>query len=186
MDDGRKFRGQSPGPGFERSVPEGDNVERYVCGRCGHIHYSNPKIIVGSVVAFERNILLCRRAIAPRKHFWTLPAGFLEEHETPADGACREAREEACCEIEIDALLAVYAVPHISQVHLMYRAKLSAPDFAPGPESLEVKLFAWDDIPWKELAFPSVHWALNHYREADGKSVFAPFTNPEAWVPPGA
>lgn len=167
-----------PGPDFKWRVPDGDNVERYVCGQCGHIHYSNPKIIVGSVVVYDRNILLCRRAIEPRKNYWTLPAGFREEHEAPEDGARREAREEALCDIAIDALLAVYTVPHISQVQLIYRASLSAPDFAPGPESLETRLFAWDDIPWNQLAFPSVQWALHHARGVEGRTVFAPFTNP--------
>lgn len=167
-----------PGPHFERRVPEGDHTERYVCGRCGHIHYSNPKIVVGSVVTHEGHILLCRRAIEPRKSYWTLPAGFLEEHETPEEGARREAREEALCEIVLDALLAVYSVPHISQVQLMYRARLARPDFAPGLESLETQLFAWDDIPWNALAFPSVHWALHHYRETKDRTVFVPFTNP--------
>lgn len=107
-------------------------MEQHVCGQCGHIHYSNPKIVVGSFVAHENRILLCRRAIEPRKGLWTLPAGFLEEHETSEAGACREAREEACADIEIDALLAVYAIAHISQVQLMYRARLVRPVFAPG------------------------------------------------------
>lgn len=171
-----------PGPHFSLRVPEGDNIQRYVCGECGHIHYANPKIIVGAVVTHEDHILLCRRAIEPRKNYWTLPAGFLEEHEAPEDGARREAREEACCEIVLEALLAVYTVSHISQVHLMYRAHLAvpaiAPMIAPGPESLEVRLFGWDDIPWDALAFPSVHWALGHYRETKGLAVFQPFTNP--------
>jgi ADP-ribose pyrophosphatase YjhB (NUDIX family) len=153
-------------------------MERYVCGDCGHIYYSNPKIVVGSVVVHEGRIMLCRRAIEPRKGFWTLPAGFLEEHETPEQGARREAREEALCDIELDALLAVYSVPRISQVQLMYRAWLKTPDFAPGTESLEVALFAWEDIPWTELAFPSGTWALNHYRVTKDLAVFAPGTNP--------
>ena len=167
-----------PGPHFEKRVPDGDTAERYVCGRCGHIHYSNPKIVVGSVVVHRGHILLCRRAIEPRKGYWTLPAGFLEEHETPEDGARREAREEALADIVLEALLAVYAVPHISQVQLMYRARLDAPEFAAGPESLETRLFAWEDIPWNDLAFPSVRWALNHYRETKEQEVFAPFSNP--------
>ncbi len=167
-----------PGPRFKRRIPDGDTTERYVCGDCGHIYYSNPKIVVGSVVTDGGKILLCRRAIEPRKGFWTLPAGFLEEHETPEDGAKREAKEEAECEIVLDALLAVYSVPRISQVQLMYRALLKTPQFAPGPESLEVALFAWEDIPWTELAFPSVAWALNHYRETKDQPVFAPRTNP--------
>jgi ADP-ribose pyrophosphatase YjhB (NUDIX family) len=175
----RKFVAPSPGPYFERRVPEGDTFERDVCGRCGHIHYANPKIVVGSVVVCGDNrILLCRRAIDPRKGLWTLPAGFLEEHEAPDDGARREAREEACADIVIDALLAVYSVPHISQVQLMYRARIRKPEFAAGPESLEVRLFAWDEIPWSELAFPSVVWALKHYSETKDLAVFAPFSNP--------
>jgi ADP-ribose pyrophosphatase YjhB (NUDIX family) len=168
-----------PGPHFVRHVPDGDTHERYVCGQCGHIAYSNPKIVVGSVVAHEGRILLCRRAIEPRKNFWTLPAGFLEEHETPEAGARREAREEACADIVIDALLAVYAVPHISQVQLMYRARLAVAEFAPGAESLQTELFAWEDIPWNELAFPSVKWALEHYRQTRDLAIFAPFGNPD-------
>ncbi len=154
-------------------------MERFVCGQCGHIAYSNPKIVVGSVVAHEGRILLCRRAIDPRKGLWTLPAGFLEEHETPEAGARREAREEARAEIALDALLAVYSVPHISQVQLMYRGRFAALAFAPGPESLETKLFAWDEIPWNELAFPSVKWALHHWRQSRERDVFAPFSNPD-------
>ncbi|HEY1838046.1 MAG: NUDIX hydrolase [Rhizomicrobium sp.] len=168
----------APGPHFVRRIPEGDTSERYVCGQCGHIAYSNPKIVVGSVVEFQDRILLCRRAIEPRKNYWTLPAGYLEEHESPEAGAKREAREEACAEIEIDALLAVYAMTHISQVQLMYRASLAAPSFSAGPESLDVKLFAWIDIPWDQLAFPSVKWALDHYAETKGRAGFVPFTNP--------
>jgi ADP-ribose pyrophosphatase YjhB (NUDIX family) len=179
MSGARSLPPQSPGPRFIRRVPEGDTTERFVCGDCGHIHYSNPKIVVGSVVAFESRILLCRRAIEPRKGFWTLPAGFLEEHETPEEGARREAMEEANAEIVLEALLAVYSVPRISQVQLMYRARLAKPEFAAGAESLEVMLFDWKDIPWDEAAFPSVHWALNHYRKTKDQRVFAPFVNPE-------
>jgi ADP-ribose pyrophosphatase YjhB (NUDIX family) len=180
MNDKSKHIPPPPGPRFTRRVPDGDTMERYVCGDCGHIYYSNPKIVVGSVVVHDGKILLCRRAIEPRRGFWTLPAGFLEEHETPEDGAKREAKEEAECEIELDALLAVYSVPRISQVQLMYRARLKAPHFAPGTESLEVTLFAWEDIPWTELAFPSVVWALNRYRETKDQTVFAPGANPPA------
>ena len=161
-----------------RRVPDGDTTERYVCGDCGHIYYTNPKIVVGSVVVHDGRILMCRRAIEPRKGYWTVPAGYLEEPETPEDGARREAWEEAQADIALDALLAVYSVPRISQVQLMYRAKLARPSFAAGPESLEVALFSWGEIPWDELAFPSVHWALNHYRETEDKTVFAPFVNP--------
>ncbi|ESR25968.1 NUDIX hydrolase [Lutibaculum baratangense] len=164
-------------PDFEHLVPEGDSVTRAVCRRCGFINYQNPKIVVGSVVRADGGILMCRRAIEPRSGYWTLPAGYLEQHETPEDGARREAQEEACAEIAIDALLAVYSIPRLSQVQLIYRARLAS-DYAPGPESREVEVFAWEAIPWPDLAFPSVHWALRHEREAAANGG-APFANPD-------
>src|SRR5678816_2859720 len=105
---------------FDRRVPEGDTRERLVCRDCGFIHYQNPTIVVGSVATWDGRVLLCRRAIEPRVGYWTIPAGFLEQQETPEEGAMREAREEAGAEIEIDGLLGVYSVARISQIHLLY------------------------------------------------------------------
>jgi ADP-ribose pyrophosphatase YjhB (NUDIX family) len=164
---------------FVRRIPEGDERHREVCADCGFINYENPKIVVGSVVTWGDKILMCRRAINPRKGHWTLPAGFLELHETPEAGAAREAWEEARAQIEIDHLLAIYTIPRISQVQLMYRAKLTSDKIEPGPESLDVGLFRFDDIPWDDLAFPSVRWALHHYVKTRNLHDFAPFTNPE-------
>ncbi len=165
---------------FSRRVPAGDTHERDVCDTCGFVAYENPKIVAGSVVAHEGRILLCRRAIAPRVGYWTLPAGYMELSETTAEAAMREAYEEARARISIGALLAVYSIPRISQVQIIYLASLAEPDIAAGEESLEVGLFARDEIPWDDLAFPSVHWALAHFREVEGQALFAPFTNPEA------
>jgi ADP-ribose pyrophosphatase YjhB (NUDIX family) len=161
-----------------REIPAGDNRHRLVCPDCGFINYENPKIVVGSVVTWQGRFLLCRRAINPRKGHWTIPAGFLELNESVTDGARREASEEACADIEIDALLAVYNVPRISQVQLIYRATLRRPEFAAGEESLEVALFGWDELPWDDLAFPSVRWALRHFDEVRDAARFAPRTNP--------
>jgi ADP-ribose pyrophosphatase YjhB (NUDIX family) len=163
---------------FSTRVPEGDDKERLVCDTCNWVHYINPKIVVGSVILWEDQIVLARRAIEPRKGFWTLPAGFLEERETTADGAKREAYEETEADITIKALLAIYDVPHISQVQIMYLADLNSPDIAPGIESLEVGLFRFGEIPWKELAFPSVVWALKHYESVRDLRTFVPFQNP--------
>jgi len=161
-----------------RAIPEGDDRERMVCPDCGFINYENPKVVVGSVALWEDRILLCRRAIPPRKGFWTLPAGYLEVNETTAEGAAREAREEACAEIEIETVLAVYSIPRISQVQVIYRARLVSPDIAAGPESAEVGLFRWDEIPWDDIAFPSVRWALRHHDEVRGEARFAARFNP--------
>lgn len=170
--------GQRNGP-VMRTVPPGDCRERLVCPDCGFIDYENPRIVVGAVVVSRDNkVLMCRRAIPPRKGFWTLPAGYLETGETTEQGAIREAWEEACARIEIDTLLAVYNIPRISQVQLIYRARLAYPEIGPGEESLEVRLFDWDRLPWEAIAFPTVRWALNHYREVEGQEHFSSRTNP--------
>jgi len=170
------------GISFSKRVPAGDDRPRSVCDHCGHIEYVNPKIVVGTVARFEDKLLMCRRAIDPRKGYWTLPAGYLEQHEATMDGAAREAWEEARAKLEIIGLLGVYNIPRISQVQLIYAAHLTDPAVMPGPESQDVALFGWDEIPWDEIAFPSVHWALGHAREkwdAIGrKQAFTPFGNP--------
>ncbi len=173
---------------FEKRVPEGDNRERLVCGRCEFIHYQNPKIVAGAVCTWEDRILLARRAIEPRKGAWTLPAGYMELGETTEQAAQREAREEACASIEIDRLLAMYSIARIGQVQIMYRARLLSPDVAAGPESADVALVTWDKIPWEELAFPTVVWALAHFHESRDKADFATYSNPtadwaRAWPP---
>ncbi len=165
--------------GFMRAIPDGDSIERDVCKDCGWVHYINPKIVVGSVVTFEDKFLLCRRAIHPRKDFWTLPAGYMEQKETTEQGAAREAMEEANANIRIRDLLGIYNITHISQVQIMYRAELIDPNVSAGPESLEVALFTWEEIPWDDLAFPTVYWALHHYDQIKDKKSFIPFANAE-------
>lgn len=163
---------------FSRTVPPGDDRERLVCDACGHVAYENPKIVVGSVSTWEGRVLMARRAIPPRTGFWTLPAGFLELGETPEAGAAREAWEEARATIVLDGLLAVYSIPRISQVQLIFRGRLLSASIGVGPESLEVALYDWAEIPWTDLAFPSVRWALDHAREVGDAADFAPRGNP--------
>ena len=170
-------------PPFRKRVPQGDDRERLVCDSCGFIHYENPKIVVGSVALWADKLLLCRRAIEPRKGYWTIPAGYMELAETTEEGARREAWEEARADLSLAGLLAVYNIARISQVQLIYLAHLRNPDVSAGPESAEVALVRWSDIPWDDLAFPSVKWALDHYRDLTGASgtipeIFPPFANP--------
>jgi len=175
--------GRAPRPrSFVREVPQGDNRARLVCADCGFINYENPKVVVGSVCAWEDRILLCRRDIEPRKGFWTLPAGYMELNETTAEGAMREAWEEAQARIELEGVLAVYSIPRLSQVQVIYRARLLSADVAPGAETAEVGLFRWEDIPWPEIAFPSVRWALDHYRQGLAQPGFPTQGNPPGEV----
>ena len=165
---------------FSRLVPDGENRERVSCLDCGHVFYENPKIVVGAVVVHERRILLCRRGIAPRRGFWTLPAGYLELSETPAEGAAREVLEEAGAHIVIDGILAIYSISRIGQVQIIYRARFAQPEpfIEAGEESLEVGLFKLDDLPGDELAFPTVHWAIDAYRRIGDGPLLAPEGNP--------
>lgn len=167
-----------PGHRFQRQIPQGDDRQRLVCADCGFVNYENPRIVVGVVATWQDKILLCQRAINPRQGFWTLPAGYLELQESAEAGARREAFEEARADITLDQLLAVYSVPRLSQIQLIYRAALTSPSIACGPESLAVALYGWDEIPWASLAFPSVAWALQDHRDLRGQATFAPRHNP--------
>ena len=151
------------GSAVSHRVPTGDNRPRYICDDCDHIHYQNPRIIAGTLPIWQDQVLLCKRAIAPRQGYWTLPAGFLENSETIAAGAARETMEEANARVSDMRLYTVFSLPHISQVYTFFRANLMGPNYSSGPESLEVELFSEQDIPWDELAFPVINQTLQHY-----------------------
>ncbi len=140
-----------------------------MCDACHQIHYQNPLPVVGCVPERDGKILLCKRAIEPRYGKWTVPAGFMELGESTVQGAARETLEEACAEVEIGHLFAVVDVIDAGQIHLFYTAKLVS-DFAPGHESLEVRMFTEDEVPWDEIAFHSGHYALKKYFEDQGQN----------------
>ncbi len=146
-------------------VPEGDSLPRHVCLACGVIHYQNPKIVVGCIPEWEDSILLCRRAIEPRHGLWTVPSGFMENAETLGQGAERETLEEANARVRMGNLYAIYDLPHINQVHVLFRAQLLDLDFKPGIESLDVRLFSEEEIPWETLAFRVIREPLKRYFE---------------------
>lgn len=144
-------------------VPPDDNLPRYICDSCGNIHYQNPRIIAGCIAEWKNKILLCRRAIEPKHGLWTLPAGFMENNETTLEAAHREAQEEATADVLNSRLFCMFSIPHISQVYMMYLGKLKNGDAHPGPESLDVNLYAEQDIPWDEIAFPVITETLKLY-----------------------
>ena len=161
------------------AIPEGDNRPRFVCTNCGTIHYQNPKMVIGSIPVWEQDgelkVLLCKRAIEPRYGYWTLPAGFMENGESTSAAAARETEEEAGANIELGHLFTLLNVVHVHQVHMFYLARLVDLDFAPGIESLDVQLFSEAEIPWADLAFPTIRTTLELFfadraqmREAGG------------------
>lgn len=147
----------------ETKIPEDDTRPRFVCPQCETIHYQNPNIVAGTIPVYEGKILLCRRAIEPRHGFWTLPAGFMENQETIMEAAARETWEEAEARVKLHHLYTVINVPQIDQVHMFVLATLIDGKFGVGSESLACELFEEDDIPWNEIAFPTVERTLKQY-----------------------
>src|SRR5690606_6941278 len=152
---GMKFCSQC-GNAVTLMIPAGDNRMRHVCGHCATVHYENPRIVAGCLPVWRDQVLLCRRAIEPRRGYWTLPAGFMENGETTEQAAARETLEAACARVRDLSLYTLFDLPHSSQVYMLFRAELVDLDFAVGEESLEVRLFAESEIPWSELAFPTI------------------------------
>jgi ADP-ribose pyrophosphatase YjhB (NUDIX family) len=152
------------GTAVEYRVPDdGDTKHRAVCPGCHTIHYENPLNVVGTVPHWGDKVLLCKRNIEPRFGKWTLPAGFMELHETTAEGAARETDEEAGAQFEMEGLFSLLNVARVGQVHMFYRARLISDQFAPGTETIEARLFSEDEIPWDEIAFRTVKETLEHY-----------------------
>jgi len=148
---------------MEFKMPADDNLKRYICSACNSIFYTNPNIIVGTVCIKNQEVLLCKRNIEPRYGKWTLPAGFMENAETLQEGALRETKEETQASPKIISPYAAFSLTHISQVHFFYLADLGDEKFGSTPESSEVMLFKQDEIPWDEIAFPTVSKTLKYY-----------------------
>lgn len=173
------------GSAVEVKIPPGEDRERFVCTNCHMVHYQNPKLVVGTIVEHEGQILICKRAIEPRMGRWTLPAGFHELGESTMAGAIRETHEEAGATVKITAPFGHFDIPHIGQAYVFYRAELDGLGYHAGPESLEVKLIDPADIPWRELAFDVVRIALELYME-DRKTGAHNFHNGSITVKAGA
>jgi ADP-ribose pyrophosphatase YjhB (NUDIX family) len=158
-------------------VPEGDTHERAVCPNCDTIFYNNPKIVTGVIPMYKGKVLLCERAIAPRKGYWTIPSGFMENGETLTDAALREAKEEAGITPQIQFLHTVYSLPYIGQMYFLFMSECPSPAFENGIETTSSKWFSEAEIPWDQLAFSSVEFALKrlhhvgapHYGVCDSK-----------------
>ncbi len=154
-------------------IPDGDHLPRHLCPSCGHIQYRNPKVIVGVIPEWQDGrVLMCRRNIEPRLGLWTFPAGFMELGETSAAGAAREAREESLAEVDVGPLLMVINVPYVSQVYMIHCGRLLSPRFGPTPESSEVTLMSEAQMPWDDIAFPTIWHSLKCFFEDRARGSF--------------
>lgn len=152
------------GNSVDYRVPDGDHLPRHICPSCGHIQYFNPRVIVGCIPEWEDGrILMCRRNIEPRFGLWTFPAGFMELSETTGHGAAREAMEESQADVEVGDILAVINVPYVSQLYVIHRGRMRSAHHGPTPESSEVRLMTESEIPWNEIAFPTVFHSLKFF-----------------------
>jgi ADP-ribose pyrophosphatase YjhB (NUDIX family) len=151
------------GAPINRQIPPGDDRSRHVCSSCHRIHYQNPKLVVGVVPEWQGRILLCRRAIEPRGGLWTLPAGYLENGETAAEGARRETWEEARARVQNLVPFALFDLTFVNQLYVMFRAEMPSDTCEPGAESREVRLFDAATIPWQAMAFKVIEETLRRY-----------------------
>ncbi len=157
---------------IEHKIPEGDNRLRHCCTRCDMVFYENPKIVTGCIAQWEDKILMCKRAIEPRTGTWTLPAGFMENHETMQEAAARETFEEATARTSDLELFAIYNLPHISQVYVIFKADVIDGMASAGIESLETEFYDEASIPWSELSFPIITETLKLYFEDRSRGKF--------------
>jgi ADP-ribose pyrophosphatase YjhB (NUDIX family) len=181
-----KFCSCCGSPNLKRTLPLGDIGIRHACAECGTVHYQNPNIVAGCIATWEDRVLLCRRAIDPFRGLWTIPAGYLELGETVEEAARREALEEAGATVGTLTLTALYNLPMFGEVYLVYRGALATPDCRAGDETLDVELFAPDEIPWVSIAFPMVREGLKLWIQNPLKSANDVQTLDFLWGPEGA
>ena len=142
-----------------------EQKKRKFCKNCGFIDYKNPKIVTGSLIIKNNKILLCKRAISPSYGKWTFPSGYLDQSETPEEGAIREAKEEVNIRIKLKKLFIIFTIKKKNLVQFVFIAKHLNKTFRPGIETLDARYFEYKYIPWKSLAFPSVNYALKKIRK---------------------
>jgi ADP-ribose pyrophosphatase YjhB (NUDIX family) len=144
-------------------IPKGDDKPRAICQKCFTIQYENPKVVNACIIEHEGKILLGKRTIEPRKGYWNVPAGFMENGESTRSGAIREVKEELLADLKNITLFGVYNIIQRNQVHVYFRAELAHDNYGPGAETSDVQLFAPEDIPWDKIAFPVGITALKRY-----------------------
>jgi ADP-ribose pyrophosphatase YjhB (NUDIX family) len=143
---------------------EGEDRKRHLCTSCGCVTYVNPRLVVTTLpVTADGRLVLIRRAIPPGIGTWAQPGGFLEADETVVQGAVRETFEETCLLVEPTNIVGIYSRPQAAVVVIAYEASIVGGEMRTTPESLEVRAFPVEDIPWDGLGFNTTLWAVRDW-----------------------
>lgn len=137
-----------------------DRQDRHHCPACEKTHFLDPKVACCALVTGPEGILLIQRDIEPARGKWSYPGGYMDRGETTAAAAAREVFEETGVTVRCDRLLGVYSYPDSIVVVIVYVARVTAGEAFAGPECSDARWFEPHEIPWAELAFPSVRQAL--------------------------
>jgi ADP-ribose pyrophosphatase YjhB (NUDIX family)/ribosomal protein S27AE len=145
-----------------RRLKEGD-PERLVCGACGFVFYLGPKLVAGAIVELDGGMVLIQRAIEPGYGLWTFPGGFVERGEVAEAAAARETLEETGLEIEVTGIVGLYTYEDQAPAIAVFAARVTGGEPVPLDETLDVRAFPREGLPWSEMAFPSTEHALKDY-----------------------
>ena len=158
-DYGLRFCPKCAGPLEGRKEAEGEPPFP-TCAACGFIYYFDPKLAAGVIPRIGDRIGLIRRGIEPGYGLWTFPAGYVNRGEKVEEAAVRETLEEACLEVRLERLIGVYSYAGRPAVIVVYAGEVTGGELSCGSEALEARSFTPQEIPWEELAFPSVRDGL--------------------------
>ena len=142
-------------------IPIGDTLNRFCCINCDSTYYTNPKIVVGCILQYKNQLLLCERNIEPQIGYLTFPAGYMENYETIQSCCIRESKEEAGAIVINPTLFAVYNLPTSNQVFFVFHHHLKNQELL--KHDHETKSIEWhscSEIPYDKLAFPIIKEAM--------------------------
>jgi 8-oxo-dGTP diphosphatase len=145
-----------------RLLKDGDPV-RLVCEGCGFVFYLGPKLVAGAIFELDGGIMLVQRDIEPGYGKWTFPGGFVERGERAERAAQREVLEETGLEIEVREIVGLYTYEGQVPAIAVFAARVTGGEPAPLDETMDVRSFPRDRLPWTEMAFPSTEHALKDY-----------------------
>ena len=148
---------------LESRILKAGEPERLVCDNCGFVFYQGPKLVAGALFELDGGILLVQRDIEPGYGKWTFPGGFVERGEVAGEAAAREVREECGVEIEVSGIVGLYSYEGQVPAIAAFGARVVGGEPEPLDETMSVRSFARDALPWDALAFPSTADALKDY-----------------------